>query len=78
MGDRGRVRGDGPGPGRGRLSPAAAGRLAKEKLAAGATSIVMTTIEPLSGPDPVTVTREIGESEVLTVGTASVRARRTR
>jgi hypothetical protein len=51
------------------LTPAAAGEYVKQRLEAGASEIVVRTIDPMSGPNPATITRKaIGRERVEAMG----------
>jgi hypothetical protein len=49
---------DKPRPGGTWLTPAAVGTYVKQRLAAGAQEIVVRTIDPMTGPEPATITRK--------------------
>lgn len=55
------------------LTPAAAGRYTQERIAAGETDIVVTTIDPNSGLEPIKITRKIVGPATITVGEMEVK-----
>ena len=59
------------------LTPAAGARFTLEKFKSGEKQIKLTTIDALSGPDPVTMTRTVGERETITIKGRLVSATRT-
>lgn len=59
------------------LSPAAAGRVNREKMAAGERTIEFRTIDPMTGPDPMTITRKITGPETLTIAGKALATTRT-
>lgn len=59
------------------LSPAAAGRANREKMAAGEKTFDLRVIDPMAGPDPMTVTRKVVGLEKITIKGKVVEATRT-
>lgn len=59
------------------MTPAAASRYVEEQIRKGEKSITVRTVDPMSGPEPVTMTHKIFEKQKLTVGGGQIEVTRT-
>ncbi len=59
------------------MTPAAGTRFTSEQLKSGIKKIEVTTIDPSSGPEPMTMVRHVGEIETITVNGKPVSATKT-